>query len=164
MTWGTMRLHHTLDSTLSGGITGSVLNTWKRSYLLLLLQSRIKSDSMVLSSGGTRGTFTGLMFGSVFCTLGQLLYNEFGVQRIKYISRRHLIPSPSSMPIASEPSNPPSPKRPLFDRMIHAIGFNRLSDEEYLAQLREKRAAILRRIANLEAQLEEEKDPKHPHP
>jgi BMFP domain-containing protein YqiC len=46
--------------------------------------------------------------------------------------------------------------------MIHAIGFNRLSDEEYLAQLREKRAAYLQRIANLEAQLEEEKNAKRP--
>jgi hypothetical protein len=45
MTWGAMRLHHTLDSALSGGITGSVLNTWKRSYLLLFLRSRVKSDS-----------------------------------------------------------------------------------------------------------------------
>lgn len=164
MTWGAMRLHHTLDSALSGGITGSVLNTWKRSLSPRVFQSRIKSDSMVLPLGGTRGTFTGLMFGSVFCTLGQLLYNEFGVQRIKYISRRHLIPSPSPTPIASEPSKLPAPKRPLLDRMIHVIGFNRLSDEEYLAQLREKRAAYLRRIANLEAQLEEEKNPKHPHP
>ena len=162
MTWGAMRLHHTLDSALSGGVTGSVLNTWKRSYLLLFLQARIESDSMVLPLGGTRGTFTGLMFGSVFCTLGQLLYNEFGVQRIKYISRRHIIPSPSPTPIASEPSKPPAPKQPLLDRMIHAIGLTRLSDEEYLSQLREKRAAYLRRIANLEAQLEEEKDSKHP--
>jgi hypothetical protein len=96
------------------------------------------------------------MFGSVFCTLGQLIFNEFGVQRIKYISRMHLIPSPSPTPIASEPS------KPLFDRMIHAIGLNRLSDEEYLARLREKRATYLRRIANLEAQLEEEKNSKHP--
>lgn len=117
---------------------------------------------MVLLLGGTRGTFTGLIFGSVFCTLGQLLYNEFGVQRIKYIARRQLIPSPSPIPIASEPSKPPALKRPLFDRMIHAIGFNRLSDEEYLAQLREKRAAYLQRIANLEAQLEEEKNAKRP--
>jgi BMFP domain-containing protein YqiC len=45
--------------------------------------------------------------------------------------------------------------------MVSAIGFNRLSDEEYLAQLREERAAYLRRIAELEAQLEEN-NPKRP--
>jgi len=141
MTWGAMRLHRTLDSALSGGFTGSVLNTWKR---------------------GTRGTFTGLMFGSVFCTLGQVLYNEFGVQRIKFVSRRYLIPSQPPTPIDPDLSEPPASKRPLFDRMISAIGLNRLSDEEYLAQMREERAAYLRRIASLEAGLEEEKHSKHP--
>ena len=102
------------------------------------------------------------MFGSVFCTFGQALYNEFGVQRIKFISRRYHIPSQSPTPMALEPSEPPAPKRPLLDRMINAIGLNRLSDEEYLAQMREERAVYLRRIAELEAQLEEEKNSKHP--
>jgi len=101
------------------------------------------------------------MFGSIFCTLGQALYNEFGVQRIKFISRRYPIPSQPSTPIALEPSEPPAPKRPLLERMISAIGLNKLSDEEYLAQMREERAVYLRRIAELEAQLEE-KNPKHP--
>lgn len=30
VTWGAMRLHHTLDSALSGGLTGGVWNTWRR--------------------------------------------------------------------------------------------------------------------------------------
>lgn len=101
------------------------------------------------------------MFGSIFCTLGQALYNDLCVQRIKFISRRYHIPSQPSTPIALEPSEPPVPERPLLERMISAIGLNRLSDEDYLAQMREERAAYLRRIAELEAQLEE-KDPKHP--
>ncbi|KAI0256652.1 hypothetical protein BJV78DRAFT_1117210, partial [Lactifluus subvellereus] len=133
VTWGAMRLHRALDSALSGGITGSVLNTWRR---------------------GTRGTFTGMMFGSVFCTIGQLLYNEFHVQRIRFISRRY--PAPSSRP------PPPTRKKPLFDRLIHAAGLKRLSDEEYLTQMREKRAAYLQRIAELEAQVEADKDLEHP--
>jgi len=33
VTWGTMRLHRVLDSALSGGITGSILNTLRRSSL-----------------------------------------------------------------------------------------------------------------------------------
>ncbi|KAI0005989.1 hypothetical protein BJV74DRAFT_801332 [Russula compacta] len=135
MTWGAMRLHRTLDSALSGGITGGVLNTWRR---------------------GTGGTSVGMMFGSVFCTLGQVLYNEFGVQRIKYISRRYRIPSQPPTPI-----EPTVPRQPLLDRMIHAIGFNKLSDEEYLAQIKEERAAHLRRIAKLEAQLQKDRDSKH---
>ena len=33
VTWGAMRLHRVLDSALSGGITGGVLNAWRRSSL-----------------------------------------------------------------------------------------------------------------------------------
>src|SRR6266852_1145126 len=121
----------------------------------LLLQVRL--SSMVFPLGGTRGTFAGMVFGSVFCTLGQVLYNEMGVQRLKFISRRYAIPSqpptPSTISGLAEPS---VPKKPLLDRMIHAIGINRLSDEEYLAQMREKRTACLRRIEKLEAQLKED--------
>lgn len=112
--------------------------------------------------GGTRGTFTGMVFGSVFCTLGQVLYNEMGVQRLKFISRRYPIPSqpltPSTVSGLAEPS---VPKKPLLDRIIYGIGINRLSDEEYLAQMREKRAAYLRRIEKLEAQHEEDKYSKN---
>jgi hypothetical protein len=39
--------------------------------------------------------------------------------------------------------------------MIHVIGISRLSDEEYLTKMRRERAAYLRRIAELEAQLED---------
>ena len=103
-----------------------------------------------------------MMFGSVFCTLGQVLYNELGVQRLKFISRRYTIPSqpptPSTVSGLAEPS---MPKKPLLDRMIHVIGINKLSDEEYLAQMREKRAAYLQRIGKLEAQLEEDNSSKY---
>ena len=116
----------------------------------------------VFSSGGIRGTFTGMMFGTVFCTLGQMLFNELGVQRIKFISRRYPIPSQPPTPTVPELAVSPIIKQPLLDRMIHAIGINRLSDEEYLTQMREERAAHLRRIAKLEAQLEEDKNLNNP--
>lgn len=116
---------------------------------------------MVFPSGGTRGTFTGMVFGSVFCTLGQVLYNEMGVQRLKFISRRYPIPSQQPTPsTVSGLAEPPVPKKPLLDRIIRGIGINRLSDEEYLAQMREKRAVCLRRIEELEAQSEEDKSSK----
>ena len=111
--------------------------------------------------GGTRGTLTGMMFGSVFCTLGQVLCNEIGVQRIKFISRRYHIPSQPPTPTVSGLAEPPMPKRPLLDRMIHVIGINKLSDEEYLTKMRKERAAYLRRIAELEAQLEEDNNSKN---
>ena len=103
-----------------------------------------------------------MAFGSVFCTIGQVLYNEMGVQRLKFISRRYLIPSqPSTPSTVSGLAEPSVPKKPLLDRIIHAIGINKLSDEDFLAQMREKRAAHLRRIEELEAQLEEDKSSKN---
>ena len=130
--------------------------------LFLLLQLLVESDPTGLYLlGGTRGTFTGFMFGSIFCTLGQALYNEFGVQRIKFVSRRYPITPHPPTPIDLEPSEPSALKRPLLDRMINAIGLNKLSDEEYLAQVRKERAAYLQRIAELEARLEEEENSKH---
>ena len=99
------------------------------------------------------------MFGSVFCTVGQLLYNELGVQRVKFVSRTSPDASPQlPSPIASGIPELPVPKEPLFDRMIQAIGFKRVSDEEYLAQMKGERATHLRRIAELEAKLQADKD------
>ncbi|KAH9966623.1 hypothetical protein BC827DRAFT_684090 [Russula dissimulans] len=143
VTWGAMRSHRTLDAALSGGITGSVLNTWRR---------------------GTRGAFTGMVFGSVFCTLGQVLYNELGVQRIKFISRRYAIPSRPPTPVVAVLPEPPVPKQPLLDRMMHAVGLKKLSDEEYIAQMKEERAMYLRRIAKLEAQSKDDKNSEHLEP
>ncbi|KAH9043282.1 hypothetical protein EDB85DRAFT_1855748, partial [Lactarius pseudohatsudake] len=138
VTWGAMRLHHTLDSALSGGLTGGIWNTWRR---------------------GTRGALSGMMFGSAFCAVGQLLYNELGVQRVKYVSRTSLAASPRPpLPSASRITEPLAPKEPLFDRMIHAIGLKKVSDEEYLAQMRAQRATSLQRIAELEAKLQADKD------
>jgi hypothetical protein len=101
-----------------------------------------------------------MIFGSVFCTLGQVVYNEMGVQRLKFISRRYYTPQPPTPSTVSGLVKPSVPKKPLLDRMIHAIGINRLSDEEYVAQMREKRAVYQRRIEKLEARLEEDKSSK----
>ena len=155
-TWGAMRLHHTLDSTLSGGVTGGIWNTWRRACPS---NCSWPTGLDVLFKGGTCGALTGMMFGSVFCAVGQLLYNELGVQRVKYVSRTGPAASlrPPS-PISSEVTELPVPKETFFDRMIHAIGLKRISDEQYLAQLREQRAAYLRKIAELEAKVQADED------
>lgn len=138
VTWGDMRLHHALDCALSGGFTGGVWNTWRR---------------------GPHGALTGMVFGSVFCAVGQLLYNELGVQRVKFVSRTSLVAS-LRRPLPSAPAitELPVSKEPLFDRMIHAIGFKKVSDEQYLAQMKKERATHLQRITELEAKLQADKD------
>ena len=97
------------------------------------------------------------MFGSVFCAVGQLLYNELGVQRVKFVSRTSPATSPRPSPSVSEITEPVH-KEPLFDRIIHAIGFKKVPDEEYLAKMKEERATHLQRIAELEAELQADKD------
>ena len=126
-----------------------------------LLLDVIRLNSMVFPLGGTRGTFTGMVFGSVFCTLGQALYNEMGVQRLKFISRRYHTPSQPPTPSTVSEAADSAPKKPLLDRVIHVMGINRLSDEEYLAQMRERRAAYLLRIEKLEAQLADDTSSKN---
>ena len=64
-----------------------------------------------------------MMFGTVFCTLGQVVYNEMGVPAPKiYLSRRYSAASqpPQHHRTVSETS---VPKKPLLDRMIHAIEY-----------------------------------------
>ena len=101
------------------------------------------------------------MFGSLFCAGGQLLYNELGVQRVKFVSRTS--PAASTrlpLPIDTGNHELSVPKKPLFDRMVRAIGLKKVSDEEYLAQIKGERATHLRRIAELEAKLKADKDVK----
>ena len=121
-----------------------------------LFAARHRTD--VLFQGGTRGALTGMLSGSVFCAVGQLLYNELGVQRVKFVSRARPSASPQSPLSASGITEPLAPNETLFDRIIHAIGVKRLSDEEYLTRMREERAAYLQRIAELEAKLQADKD------
>ncbi|KAI0273584.1 hypothetical protein BC834DRAFT_966089 [Gloeopeniophorella convolvens] len=141
-TWWTLRTRGMVDSALSGGIMGCVHNLRRR---------------------GPRGAAGGILAGSIICTLGQVLYNEIGVQRIKYVSRG-LSAAPSLPPLTAPVLvNPPEPEKPLFDRMINAIGLTKLSDDEYLAQMKKQRAACLRRIAELEAEAEADKDEDTQH-
>ena len=158
VSWEAMRLHHSLDSALSGAFTGGVWNTWRRTCPLTCSQHPTRLN--VLFQGGTRGALTGTIFGSVFCAVGQLLYNELSVQRVKFVvSRTSPAASPRlPLPSASEVTEPSVPKEPLFDRIILAIGFKKVSDEQYLAKMREERAAYLQKIAELEAKLQADKD------
>ncbi|THH13859.1 hypothetical protein EW146_g6404 [Bondarzewia mesenterica] len=132
LTWWDVRTHSLPDSFVSGGFTGSVLNTWKR---------------------GSRGALPGLTIGAVGCSLVQLLYNELQVQRVKYVSRKLQVVAPV---VQQDPVDPPEPKRPLSERVMGLIGLKKLSDEQYLAKMKNDREICLRRIAELEKIQEEE--------
>lgn len=95
----------------------------------------------------------------------QLMYNELGIARIQYVSRK-LQPPPQpptpSTPAVHQPIPTPSqeeedePKLPLSERLFTALGWHKVSDGEYLEKLKLKREMYLHRIAELEKEREEE--------
>lgn len=104
-------------------------------------------------SGGPAGIAPGAITATLLCSLLQLGYNELGVIRVKYVSRkldeaRH---SRSSIPGHEVVILPPEPSKPLIQRMLDWMGMPQISDEEYLQRLRLKRANALQRIAEIEA-------------
>ncbi|KAI0072791.1 hypothetical protein K474DRAFT_1604461, partial [Panus rudis PR-1116 ss-1] len=151
LSWWDMRAHKVPDTALSGALTGGILNAWKR---------------------GRPGIFPGISTGGIVCTILQLAYNEVGILRVKYVSRRlresakqdttpltspSLSPAPSS-PLststpeakATEAAQPTAEPRPWTDRVFTLFGLTKVSDEEYLERLQRERDAHLRRIAVLE--------------
>ena len=82
----------------------------------------------------------------------QLGYNELGIVRVKFVSRK--IQEKTVEPEAAP--TPISPERTtLFDRFLSVIGFRKLSDEEYLKVLKKQRDEALQRIAVLEQERRE---------
>lgn len=68
------------------------------------------------------------------------------------------------MPVspAPPPEAPPSsePRVPVAQRILTALGLIQLSDEEYLLKLKRTRGVYQKRILELEAQLQEEREAK----
>ncbi|KAI0062312.1 hypothetical protein BV25DRAFT_669548 [Artomyces pyxidatus] len=139
LTWWDIRTHCVLDSSVSGGITAGVINAWRR---------------------GSRGALRGLTIGACSCALIQLLCNEVEIQRVKYVSRSLQAasrPTQNSAPSAE----PPKPTRSFGDRIMALFGLTRLTDEDYLAKLKQDRDKYLQRIAELE-KLEVEQEKREP--
>lgn len=99
---------------------------------------------------GYRRAFPGAVTSALLCATLQLVGNEFGVQRVKYISRRQT-PNQTTPTIESVPSES------LTQLLFRSIGFQRVAQDEYLSRLKRERAAYQIRIAELEKQIEEEK-------
>jgi len=149
LTWGDIRSRKVLDSSISGALAGGVLNTWKR---------------------GRSGTAPGLVTGAMMCGLLQWVFNEFDILRITHISRAvHPRPVPSipaapTQPIETRspafpvPVPTPEPPRSLTDRIFAMFG-HKLSDEEYLDRIKAQRDNHLRRIEQLERELDEKREP-----
>jgi len=130
LSWSDFRSHKLLDSSLSGAAAGGLLNGWR---------------------SGRRAIVPGITTGAFVCGLLQLIFNEVGVTRIKYLSQ----PKPessmgksSSTPQLSQP--PSEPVIPFVERIMISLGLHKLSDEEYLKRLKQTRDGYLQQIKKLE--------------
>lgn len=137
------RTYKLLDSGLSGAATGGVLRGWK---------------------SGPTAIVPGAITAATICVLLQYAFNEAGIARLRYISRHH---ATSGQPSPTQPLRPSDqhilgsdPPTTLTQRLMHAIGLRKMTDEEYLEKTRKTRDYHLQRIAELEKQLEAERGNK----
>lgn len=150
LSWSHIRTSRLLDSAISGGIAGGVLNAWKR---------------------GKVGLVPGLGTGALLCTLLQWGVNELHIFRIRHVYRT----TTTSLPVIGDKSDtvnsyhandrlvPPSMQTVSYqhqeaeswgDRILSAFG-RRVSNDDYLKRLKTKRDTYLRRIEELERELQE---------
>lgn len=108
----------------------------------------------------------GLSTGGFVCALLQLVYNEVQVARVKYVSK-HLTdsqvvhaPTPQDARPVAPPPLPREPQKPLSERILTTLGFQRLPDDTYLEKLKRSRDEHLRRITELEREVEAERHSK----
>ncbi|KJA14817.1 hypothetical protein HYPSUDRAFT_194783 [Hypholoma sublateritium FD-334 SS-4] len=129
-----------LDSAVSGSITGSLLRG-------------IRS--------GRSAIVPGFIMGTAVAAILQYSYNEINLSRLRYISKlnqenRTAVPKPVIRPRNSPPS--PEPTETWMEVFLKTIGMTPVTDEEYIAKMKKTRDVYLKRIHELEVQLETESD------
>ncbi|KAI6036530.1 hypothetical protein BKA83DRAFT_133564 [Pisolithus microcarpus] len=125
LSWIHIRTSHLLDSAVSGGITGGILNTWKR---------------------GKVGLVPGLGTGALLCTLLQWGMNELHIFRIRHVYRTTTMSLPAVGDERTESHGAIA--------YLSAFG-RRISDDDYLKRLKTERETYLRRMEELERDLHE---------
>jgi hypothetical protein len=104
--------------------------------------------SFLNDQAGRRSIVPGAFTAGIACVLLQAAYNELGIQRIKYVGR--ISRQPDDSPVQTEAPAEPS----LKTRFLGALGVRMLSDEELLAKFRREREIHLKKIQELEQELE----------
>jgi len=126
-----LRCNKLLDSGLSGIITGAALRG---------IQT------------GPRAVLPGAMIVGAAATVLQYGYNELSIMRLRYISslRRSEENRKTTGTALNQITDSP------FQSLLKLFGVVPISDEEYLAKLKRSREIYLKRIGELENQIEEE--------
>jgi hypothetical protein len=100
----------------------------------------------------------GITTGALVCVGLQYAFNELSMARVRYVSAWQAPSTPASSAPQTSPSVAPSNKEPpksFWERTSAFVGLSKVSDEEYLTNLKRTRDRHLKRIEKLEQQLDE---------
>jgi len=139
LSWSELRTDRLFDSGVAGAVTGGLLRGLKT---------------------GRHAIVSGAVAASAACIVLQYTCNELGIARLRYISKlqeenKSLITQPSTQLQNGKQVYEPSGS--VFQQLLKAVGLIPVSDEEYLAKLKRTREVYLKRMVELENQVEEEK-------
>ena len=158
LSWSDLRASSLLDSGVAGAVTGGLLRGLKS--MLYLSWRFLCCRSLHVLQAGRHAIVSGAITTSAACILLQYACNELGIARLRYIStlqeeNKSLITQPSLKPHNGKQVYEPSGS--VFQQILKAVGLIPVSDEEYLAKLKRTREVYLKRMVELEQQVEEEK-------
>ncbi|KAF9532221.1 hypothetical protein CPB83DRAFT_890967 [Crepidotus variabilis] len=131
--WSDLRWNKLLDSGLSGAVTGGVLRTMRT---------------------GPRTSLSGALTVGAVCTALQYGFNELSIVRLRYISN---LQQQSNCSFEETHDNSSDG---AFHSLMKLFGVIPVSDDDYLSKLRRSRELYVKRIAELEAQINEDKSLK----
>ena len=115
---------------------------------------------------GRHTIVSGTVTASTVCIVLQYACNEIGIAKLRYVSKsqeenKSLITQPSSKLQNGKQVYEPS-SGSVFQQVLKLVGLVPVSDEEYLTRLKRTREVYLKRMVELEKQVEEEKNTKKP--
>jgi len=120
----------------------------------------MSSFSYAWSIAGRRAIVPGALTVGAVCTVLQYGFNELSVSRLRYIARleeenKTVVEKPSVGTLRETQDDIPAP--PAFQSLMKMIGFIPVSEEEALNKMTKTRDAYLKRIAELEREIDEDK-------
>ena len=92
----------------------------------------------------------------------QYACNELGIARLRYVSKVQEENKSQTFFKLQNGKQVYEPSGSVFQQLLKAVGLIPISDEEYLARLKRTREVYLKRMVQLEKQVEEEKNIKTP--
>jgi hypothetical protein len=115
---------------MAGALTGGFLNLWRH---------------------GRKMVMPGAVTATLFCSALQIGYNELVLARLRMLAQ------PRTVHVGVLSKRRQEPSTPFLETVVKNLGFDRMSDEQYLAVMRKTRDDHLRRISELEEQIERER-------